>query len=251
MSDWKKKALESEEPDEIKTGRTTAKRLFTMEVNTIKGGSFDKDVSHSDPEVVKEAYESVVSYFRTAKEIHARYVQYREVGSDDVTEKAAAEEDEEWLKTLFSKYQEITKHYNEFKESWEKHKKEKEKLDSVESLERENKSLKAEYDAIMKIAEDTIKSASDARKRTAEENKKNMKAVYASWRENYRKKREVAKAKGDTTEVETIDGILDAEQAEVLRVEQSLNEVIKEMQRKDLPSSSSIIEGRGAASSLI
>ena len=225
--------------------------MFTMEVNTIKSESFDKDVSRSDPVVVKEAYESVVSCFRTAKEIHARYVQYREEGSDTNAETAAAKEDEEWSKTLFSKFQEITNLYNEFKESWGKHKKEKEKLDSVESLERENKSLKAEYDAIMKIAEDTIKATSDARKRTAEENKKNMKAVFASLKENYIKKREVSKAKNETEEVEMIDGILDKEQAEVLRVEQSLNEITKEMQKKDLPSSSSLIGGRGAASNLI
>ena len=75
MSGWKKKALESEDPDEIKTGRTTAKRIFTMEVNTIKSESFGKDVSLCDPVVVKDAYESIVGRFKAAKEIHSRYVE--------------------------------------------------------------------------------------------------------------------------------------------------------------------------------
>ena len=38
-SEWKKKALESEDPDVIKTGRTTAKRMFTMD----DGSQYDQD----------------------------------------------------------------------------------------------------------------------------------------------------------------------------------------------------------------
>ena len=81
-SEWKKKALESEDPDVIKTGRKTAKRMFTMEVNTIKTESFEKDVGTLNPALVKEAYESIVSCFKTAKEIHTWYVQCRAEGSN-------------------------------------------------------------------------------------------------------------------------------------------------------------------------
>ena len=118
MSTTIEKALKSEDSEEIKKGRASAKRKFTTGINSLKKLHEKAGVTGFDLNTVKNGvkteYIELKKYYGLVSELHDKYVDFRKEDTDQTKEADQVKKDEEYIMTIKEEFFDITAEMEKF-----------------------------------------------------------------------------------------------------------------------------------------